>query len=84
MSICRKVRKNEGVILAETYSTLFAEVSAAAEIRDGSVEDALNKLAKVLLQREDLDMQRAINLVLEAEQDGSRKKKCCGGGGRRK
>ena len=69
---CRKVRKTEGLALSRQYSTLFGEVSAA----DGrNVEAALMELAKLLREREDLDMQKALKLSLE--KTGKPNKSCC-------
>lgn len=66
------MRKNEGLSLANQYDTLFGEVSAA----DGqNVESVLLDLAKVLREKEDLDMQKALKLSIEKE---DKKKKCCG------
>lgn len=73
----RKVRKNEGMTLADQYDALYEEVSAA---EGTNVEEALFELAKQLREREDLDIQNALKLSLEKSGDGKKNKSCCGGG----
>lgn len=66
------MRKTQGLKLAEQYATYFGEVSAA---NGSNVEDTLTDLAKALLQREDQNMQNALNLILHEEP--KKKKGCC-------
>ena len=71
ISLFRKVRKSEGLSLARQFSTLYGELSAA----DGSnVESTMMELAKLLREREDLELQKALKLSLEK---GGKKKACC-------
>ena len=54
--IHRQVRKSDGLKLSSEYGTLFAEVSAA----DGrNVEANLLQMAKLLQEKQDLDIQKA-------------------------
>ena len=76
----RKVRKADGLKLSSEYGTLFGEVSAA----DGrNVEGNLLQMAKLLREKQDLDIQRSVSLLHEAkakkEQQATKKKKfgCC-------
>lgn len=63
--------------MSEEYETLFGETSAA----DGrNVEKTLWELARLLREREDQDIQKALRLSLDTEDDGRGKKKaksCC-------
>ncbi|TRY68944.1 hypothetical protein TCAL_03773 [Tigriopus californicus] len=70
--LLRRVRKTQGLKLAEQYASQFGEVSAA---NGSNVEDTLTDLAKALLQREDQNMQNALNLILHEEP--KKKRGCC-------
>lgn len=69
---CSKVRKVDGMKLASEYETLFDEVSAA----DGrNVEVNLLQLAKLLAEKQDLDIQKS--MTLNAKKLRKEKKNCC-------
>jgi hypothetical protein len=68
---CRRVRKSDGLQLSRQYNTLFSEVCAA----DGrNIEASITELAKLLRDREDLDMQTALTLSANKEH---KKRGCC-------
>ena len=74
----RKVRESDGVQLALRYSSSFSEVSAL----DGTnVEKSLVEFAELLSKREDVQLEKALKLTLEQENDlkrkGASKKACC-------
>ena len=74
-NIYRKVRKTEGLKLSGEFDTLFAEVSAA----DGRhVEENLYKMARILLQKQDSDIQKSMSVSLHSPLEKKRKKfGCC-------
>lgn len=72
LPFCRKVRKADGLKLSSEFGTLFGEVSAA----DGrNVEQNLLQMSRLLLEKQDLDIQKAMSLSLHVKRKG--KKSCC-------
>uniref|UniRef100_A0A0K2V4N1 EF-hand domain-containing protein n=2 Tax=Lepeophtheirus salmonis TaxID=72036 RepID=A0A0K2V4N1_LEPSM len=67
----RKVQTLEGLQLSCQFDTLFHEVSALNGIH---VEHALTQMVKLLLQKEDREIQKAMKLGLKKE---FRKQRCC-------
>ena len=71
----RKIRKADGLRLSSEFDTLFAEVSAA----DGRyVEENLCKMSRILLQKQDLDIEKSMAVSLH--NPAQKKKKlfgCC-------
>ena len=69
----RKVRKADGLKLSSEFDTLFAEVSAA----DGRhVEENLSKMARILLEQQDLEIQKSMAVSLH-DPVKKKKKMCC-------
>ena len=75
MDSCRKVRKADGLKLSSEFETLFDEVSAA----DGrNVEANLLQMAKLLREKQDLDIQKAKQKpAVSLHTKSTKKKKCC-------
>ena len=77
MDSCRKVRKADGLKLSSEFETLFDEVSAA----DGrNVEANLLRMAKLLREKQDLDIEKAKQkptAAVSLHSKKTKKKKCC-------
>ena len=74
MDSCRKVRKADGLKLSSEFETLFDEVSAA----DGrNVEANLLQMAKLLREKQDLDIQKAKEKPVSLHTKSTKKKNCC-------
>ena len=75
--LSRKVRKAEGLRLSSEFESLFAEVSAA----DGrNVENNLLEMAKLLREKQDRDIERAMAAAVslhQKHQNRAKKKKTC-------
>ena len=72
----RGVRKADGLKLANQYSTMFAEVSAA----DGrNIESAITEMAKLLKEKFYKDLQRGKTNAeaISLEKNKKKKKGCC-------
>ncbi len=68
------MRKADGLKLSSEFQTLFGEVSAA----DGrNVEIKLWEMAKILQEKQDLDIQKAMTLSLEKKSKQNKKFLCC-------
>ena len=67
------MRKADGLKLSSEFDTLFAEVSAA----DGRhVEENLSKMARILLEQQDLEIQKSMAVSLH-DPVKKKKKMCC-------
>ena len=67
------MRKADGLKLSSEFDTLFAEVSAA----DGrNVEENLSKMARILLEQQDLEIQKSMAVSLH-DPVKKKKKMCC-------
>lgn len=66
----RVIRTKDGIQLADEYGTLFYETSAKSGL---NVRESLHGMASLLREREDREMEKALNLT-EPDQE---KKGCC-------